>query len=78
MYLRPLHLYLQASFPSFSFSLPECRQLRGLSPQTAVSGRRQTIEFWKWHGMRQRDHEVVSSLCLPPHQGSTGRLPTLS
>lgn len=53
MSFRPLHLYLQSSFPF---------QLGGPSKQTVVSGRRQTAEFWKWHVTRQREQEVASSL----------------
>lgn len=51
-------LYLSSSSLSF-FS--KCRQLHWASPQTVVSGRRQTIEFWKWHGTRQRECGVASS-----------------
>lgn len=53
MYYLPFP-YLFVSFFFISSSLPECRQMRGVSPNTVVSGRRQTIEFWKWHGTRQR------------------------
>lgn len=75
MYFSPLHIYLQSSFLPFSppFPFSECRQLWGPSPQTAVSGSRQTIEFWMWHGTRQREQGGGFLPCLPPLSGLLGR-----
>lgn len=47
-------------FVHFSFFSIECRQFWGASPHAAVSGTRLTIEFWKWHGTRQKEHEASS------------------
>lgn len=71
-----LHRYSQPlcfPFPFLSLSPDSCvEHLPGL--WSLAEGR----QFWMWHGTRQREHEVASSLCLPPHQSSMGGPPTLS